>query len=181
MSTRLCGLMCLTNIWLRKYYLKSLMAWEPLKKKFSCLWLASVPGYEVLYVLNSSGEICGWNLKLVILNLMSRINILSIFCEIALRWMPQALIGDYSTLVQVMALCLMSQHWSRFLCHHMASLSHSELTHCDLMVSYCIVDLGQHWVRKLYPIPCWLVIYKILGNTYPWFVSGICVAMIHTM
>ena len=37
--------------------------------------------------------------------LLSRINILRISCEIALRWMPLDLIDEESTLVQVMARC----------------------------------------------------------------------------
>ena len=48
---------------------------------------------------------CGCNLKLVIFKLTSRVYILNISCEIALRWMPQDLTGDKSTLVQVMAWC----------------------------------------------------------------------------
>ena len=52
----------------------------------------------------SSGR-CGCNNKLMIFKLMSRIDIWSISCEIALRWMPQDLINKKSTLVQVMAWC----------------------------------------------------------------------------
>ena len=48
---------------------------------------------------------CGCNLKLVIFKLTSRVDILSISCEIALRWMTQDFIDDKSTLVQVMAWC----------------------------------------------------------------------------
>ena len=47
-----------------------------------------------------------YSLKLVNLKLISMINILSIFCEIAIRWMPQHLTDHYkSKLVQVMAWC----------------------------------------------------------------------------
>ena len=49
---------------------------------------------------------CGCNLKLIIFKRMSRTDILSISCEIALRWMPQELTYGKSTLVQVMAWCL---------------------------------------------------------------------------
>ena len=49
---------------------------------------------------------CRCNLKLVIFKLMSRVDILSISCEIALRWMPQDITDDKSTLVQVMGWCL---------------------------------------------------------------------------
>ena len=48
---------------------------------------------------------CGCNLKLVIFKHTSRVDILSISCEIALRWMPQDFTDDKSTLVQVMAWC----------------------------------------------------------------------------
>ena len=62
----------------------------------------------------------------VIFRLTSRIYILNVSCEIALRWMPQDLTDDKSTLVQVMAwysqatgLALLKQK-----CHHMVSLGH---------------------------------------------------------
>ena len=51
----------------------------------------------------------------------STINMLSIFCEIAIRWMPQHLTNHKSTLVQVMARCrqvtshYLSQCWPRSL------------------------------------------------------------------
>ena len=48
---------------------------------------------------------CGCNVKLVIFKLTSRVHILSIWCEIALRWMPLDFTDDKSTLVQVMAWC----------------------------------------------------------------------------
>ena len=49
------------------------------------------------YMINSlvPGR-CGCNLKLVIFKLTARVDILSISCEIALRWMPQDFI-DKST------------------------------------------------------------------------------------
>ena len=43
-----------------------------------------------------------YSLKFVNFKLISMINILSIFCEIAIRLMPQHLTDHYSTLVQVM-------------------------------------------------------------------------------
>ena len=45
------------------------------------------------------------HLKIVIFKVMSRVDILSISCEIALRWMLQDFPNDKSTLVQVMAWC----------------------------------------------------------------------------
>ena len=65
--------------------------------------------------------ICGYYIKLVIFKLVSRINILSISCEIVLRWTPQDLTDDKSTLLQVMARCrqatshYLSQCWPRSL------------------------------------------------------------------
>ena len=62
-----------------------------------------------------------YSLKLVNFKIISTINIWSIFCEIAIRWMPQYLTDHWSTLVQVMAWCrqttshYLSQCWSRSL------------------------------------------------------------------
>ena len=63
----------------------------------------------------------------VIFRLTSRIYILNISCEIALRWMPQDLTDDKSILVQVMAwysqatgLALLNRK-----CHHMVLVGHS--------------------------------------------------------
>ena len=62
-----------------------------------------------------------YSLKLVNFKLILTINFISIFCEIALRWMPQHLTDHHSTLVQVMAWCrqatspYLSQCWPRSL------------------------------------------------------------------
>ena len=48
---------------------------------------------------------CGCYLKLIIFKLIWRIDISSISCEIALKWMPQDLTDGKSTLVLVMAGC----------------------------------------------------------------------------
>ena len=45
------------------------------------------------------------NRKLVILKHISEIDVVSISRKMSLRWIPQDLIDDYSTLVQVMAWC----------------------------------------------------------------------------
>ena len=55
-------------------------------------------------------------LKSVIFKIISGIDVLSIFCEIALRWVPQDLTVDQSALVMLMA-------W----CRNMVSLGHNEL------------------------------------------------------
>ena len=62
---------------------------------------------------------CGCYLKSVIFKLVSQINILSISCEIVLKWMPPDLTDDKSTLIQVMAWCrqatshYLNQCWPR--------------------------------------------------------------------
>ena len=62
---------------------------------------------------------CGCYLELVIFQLVSRINISNILCEIVLKWMAQDKTDDKSTLFQVMAWCHqstshhMSQCWPR--------------------------------------------------------------------
>ena len=61
------------------------------------------------------------SLKLVNFKLISMINIWSIFCEIAIRWMPQYLTDHSSTSVKVMAWCrqaishYLNQCWPRSL------------------------------------------------------------------
>ena len=50
----------------------------------------------------------GCTIWLVISKLISTVDILTISCEIALRWMPQDLTDDKSTLVQVTDCCLVA-------------------------------------------------------------------------
>ena len=52
-----------------------------------------------IYINSLVPERCGCNLKLVIFKLLSRIDILTSSCEIALLGMPQDLIDDWSALV----------------------------------------------------------------------------------
>ena len=54
---------------------------------------------------------CSWNLKSVIFKVILRIDISSISCEIALMSMPQDLIDDKSTLVQVLAWCWAADYY----------------------------------------------------------------------
>ena len=76
-------------------------------------------GWRCINSLAPGGFDC--SLKLVNFKLISTIDILSIFCEIAVRWMPQHLTDHWSTLVQVMAWChqatshYLSQCWLRSL------------------------------------------------------------------
>ena len=62
---------------------------------YGCQWLKSL----------ALGR-CGWSIELVILKVISKIGIWSISWEIALRWMPKDLTGDFTTLTQVLT-------WSR--------------------------------------------------------------------
>ena len=61
------------------------------------------------------------NLRLVIFNFISKVDILSISCEITLRWMPHDCTDILSTLVQVMAWCHLAtshhlnQWWPSFM------------------------------------------------------------------
>ena len=85
---------------------------------------------------------CGRNLRWVIFNFISNIDILCIPFEITLPWMPKDLADDESILVQVMAWCRQAtSHYlsqcDHDLCHHMASLGHNELIDRTLC--------GAHW------------------------------------
>ena len=66
-----------------------------------------------------------YSLKLVYFNLISMVNILRIFYEIAIRWMPQHLTDQSTLAVRQQAIT-----WANVdidICRHMASLSHNEL------------------------------------------------------
>ena len=91
------------------------------------------PGQDESRRLNSL--VPGWcacKLKLAVFEHILKIAVLSISCEIVLRWMPQDLIDVYSTSVQVMAWCLiapshhLSQYWLRSMSPYSIT-SHSEL------------------------------------------------------
>ena len=58
---------------------------------------------------------CGYDIKWVILKVTLRVDILSISCEIVLKWMQRDLADDKSTLVQAMAWC--HQATSHYLNH----------------------------------------------------------------
>ena len=89
-------------------------------------------------------------------------NILSIFCEIAIRWMPQHLTDNLSTLVQVMAWCRQAtSHYLRQCWPTGRSLSPYDVTrpkwvknhHYSLLVrEYC------NQAQSLHGIESWHVI-----------------------
>ena len=102
-----------------------------------------------------------YSLKLVNFKLISKINILSVFCEIANRWMSEHLTDHQSTLVQVMAWCrqatshYLSQCWPRSL------LPLSETV--DIGVH--VVHIRQNFLSSAFLI---LTTKKIL---FKWFMS----------
>ena len=99
--------------------------WHPVFKWVALIWLFNslVPGR------------CRCDIKFVIFKLISRIVILSISCEIALRWMSLEFTNEQSTLVQVMAWCrpatshYLNQCWPS----SMASLGHNGLKWLGIM------------------------------------------------
>ena len=68
--------------------------------------------------------VCGWDLKWVIFKHIhvSRIYIFSTPYENALRWIPENLTNDWSTLIEIIARCRQA-----ILNHNMASLGHNEM------------------------------------------------------
>ena len=132
------------------------------------------------YILNIGR--CSCDLELVIIKLIWMIDILSIFWKLALRWMPQDLMGWESTLLQGMV-------W----CHQATNLY---LSHCSLkfMSTYGItrsqwvnpcheeflVEISQHifqviaWCRQAtshYLSQCWPRSMSPYGVTSPEWVN----------
>ena len=92
-----------------------------------------------------------YSLKLVNFKLVSLIDILSIFCEIAIRWMPQHLTDHWSTLVQVMAWChqatshYLSQCWPKSLLPY--DVTKSKWVKLKLSKMYSMTDLAIHRLK----------------------------------
>ena len=78
-----------------------------------------IPDTRLAWVNSLAPGEFDYSLQLVNFKLISMINILSIFCAIVIRWMPQQLTDHQSTLVQAMAWCrqatshYLSQCWPR--------------------------------------------------------------------
>ena len=83
-------------------------------------------------------------LKLVNFKLISTMNILCIFCEIAIRWMPQHLTDHKSTLVQVMAWCRQAPSHYLYQCWP-RSLSPRNVTRPRWVKP--ALKLGHGWVK----------------------------------
>ena len=85
--------------WMMIFKIWAHYAFSPLG---TCFWNVI---YFLVIQLTLVPERCGCNLELVIFKFTSKVDILSISCELALRWMPQDFTDDKSTLAQVMAWC----------------------------------------------------------------------------
>ena len=116
-------------------------------------------------------ESCSYsNLRSVIFKFISNIDISSISCDIAPRWLPQVLMDDQSTLVQVMAWCheVQTQCWPISLSPYgMTSVYHIQST---LFISWPVKTqyYRQHddwqsrtpiliWTHKTFPLSCSLM------------------------
>ena len=117
-----------------------------------CIAYQIMPGHFNPFPFNSLAP-WGFDCRLRLENfkLISIINIVRIFCEIAMRWMPQHLIDYQSTLVKVMAWCrqatshYLSQCWSRSLSPYDVArpqwVKSSEET--QNLFAFCIIS--QRW------------------------------------
>ena len=111
----------------------------------------------------------GFDFSLILINfkLISTINILSIFCEIAITWMPQHLTDHKATLVQVMAWRhqatshYLSQCWPNLdLCCHMVSLGHNELIQWSVI--FLIDSNFIHFEQCFGTKPLWEITSMVL-------------------
>ena len=114
---------------------------------------------------------CGCYLKSVIFKLVSMINILSISYEIVLRWMPQDLTDDKSTLVQVMAWChqatthYLNQCWTR----SMSSYGITRPQRVNCLITQCMHCLNNGWTtyyNSLQSKFCWKYLWFFYHWTY---------------
>ena len=128
-----------------------IMAWSrPGNKPLSETMMVSLCVTWPQWVNSLAPGRCGCNLKLVILQLISRIDVLST-CEIALRWKKQDLTDDKSALAQVMAWCrqatiqYLSQCWPKSLSPYGATT--------------------PHWVKRLLMWPCRLDCFMETAST----------------
>ena len=87
---------------------------------------------SLLYINSVAPGRCGCNVELAIFKIVSEVNILSIFCENALRWMPQDLIDDQLTGFQVMAWCHQAPS------HYLIKCWYSAMSQYDFTKPQCI-------------------------------------------
>ena len=111
-----------------------------------------------------------YSLKLVNFKLISTINIWSIFCEIAIRWMPQHPTDHWSTLVQVMAWCCqatshyLSQCWPRSMSPYGVTRPQwVKLRWFSFYISKCCLENVSHFLSLIVLI---IVILSAGGNGY---------------
>ena len=112
--------------------IKPCLIHAPVSRACFTYWLI-VPGSSQLALTHWTPGKFEWNFRHVIFKQILVIDGWGISCEIALIWMSLGFTDDQSTLVQVMAWCRQAtshylNHVDPDLCHHMASLGHSELT-----------------------------------------------------
>ena len=109
------------------------LMWDGCNKYASRAWITACILHCLVgcNLLNSlAPEAFDYSLRFVNFKLISMMNILSIFCEIAIGWMSQNLTDHLSTLVQVMAWCrqatshYLSQCWPRSLSPYDVTRSH---------------------------------------------------------
>ena len=84
--------------------------------------------------------------KCIIFRRIIKNSSLSTRYQIDLKWMPQDLTDEKSTLVQVMVWCRQS-NVNPDLRRHIASLGHIELNLRDLVVRICVSKLCPYWFR----------------------------------
>ena len=91
-----------------------------------------------LFAFNLIGHLEMCNIKLIIFKLKSRTDIVNITSKIALRWMPQDLTDDQSTLVQAMAWCHQAPSHYLGLCSPIPMLPYGSLGHNELKL-WCLL------------------------------------------
>ena len=122
-----------------------------------------------------ASERCTCNLKLVTFKPIPRIDLLSISCEITLRWMPLDLANDRSALIQVRVWCLQAAgHYLSQL--YMPSLGYSGLNdkprHGYILDSHVFIYLL--FATKINNINVWISLYQLFKLQKLSYSSIIC-------
>ena len=143
---------------------------------------AGVKKFPTLYIRKDFNYLCHYNItifnsllpgrydskfKSIIFKVIIQNCTLGTCRQIVLRWIPQKLINEQTTLVQVMAWCHQATQaitWAYVdpdLCHHIASQDHNELTLSMWGLSYLGLTRSILWL--LMP---WLLTSP--GHQQPW-------------